>query len=128
MLLKKTAELLKPKEIQALLLASEILADEPILTDKISRVLSISTDEVHKALAELIKFIYLSAYYEMSLTPSPKVDLVWHEFILFTRTYAQFCQKHFQRFIHHQPDDDVNNNNINQILGHILCSTIVCLI
>lgn len=35
--------------------------------------------------------------------PSQAVDTAWHEFILFTRQYEQFCRKSFGRFLHHTP-------------------------
>ena len=35
--------------------------------------------------------------------PSQAVDDAWHEFILFTRQYAQFCRSAFGRFLHHTP-------------------------
>ncbi len=35
--------------------------------------------------------------------PSQAVDVVWHEFILFTRAYSDFCQKSFGHFLHHTP-------------------------
>jgi hypothetical protein len=35
--------------------------------------------------------------------PSKLVDEAWHEFLLFTREYAEFCQRAFGRFLHHQP-------------------------
>jgi len=35
--------------------------------------------------------------------PSQGVDDVWHEFILFTRTYRTFCDQAFGRFLHHTP-------------------------
>jgi hypothetical protein len=34
---------------------------------------------------------------------SKVVDSVWHQFILFTREYADFCNSHLGRFLHHQP-------------------------
>lgn len=37
---------------------------------------------------------------------SQDVDNLWHTFILFTHEYAAFCQKHFNRFIHHMPETD----------------------
>ncbi len=40
------------------------------------------------------------------LSPSPKVDIGWHTFILYTRPYAQFCDQLAGHFIHHVPDDD----------------------
>ncbi len=33
--------------------------------------------------------------------PSQAVDTVWHEFILFTKKYDQFCHDTFGRFLHH---------------------------
>ncbi len=35
--------------------------------------------------------------------PSQVVDEAWHEFILFTRQYQQFCARGLGRFLHHTP-------------------------
>jgi hypothetical protein len=35
--------------------------------------------------------------------PSQVADDLWHEFILYTRNYAAFCQGAFGRFMHHTP-------------------------
>jgi hypothetical protein len=35
--------------------------------------------------------------------PSQVVDVAWHEFILFTREYSQFCSKALGHFLHHTP-------------------------
>jgi hypothetical protein len=35
--------------------------------------------------------------------PSQVVDDLWHEFILYTRHYEQFCGRAFGRFLHHTP-------------------------
>ncbi len=37
---------------------------------------------------------------------SKEVDAYWHQFILFTRSYFDFCMTTFGRFIHHQPNTD----------------------
>ena len=39
----------------------------------------------------------------MVAMPSQAVDDAWHEFILFTRQYEQFCHRAFGRFLHHTP-------------------------
>ncbi|HYO28145.1 MAG TPA: hypothetical protein VER68_07710 [Azonexus sp.] len=39
----------------------------------------------------------------MVAMPSQVVDDAWHEFILFTRQYDQFCRNAFGRFLHHTP-------------------------
>jgi hypothetical protein len=35
--------------------------------------------------------------------PSHAVDKAWHEFILITKNYADFCEKAFGKFLHHTP-------------------------
>ncbi len=35
--------------------------------------------------------------------PSQAVDVMWHEFILFTKQYREFCQTAFKRFLDHTP-------------------------
>jgi hypothetical protein len=35
--------------------------------------------------------------------PSQVVDVAWHEFILFTRNYQNFCDRALGRFLHHTP-------------------------
>ncbi len=35
--------------------------------------------------------------------PSQVADDLWHEFILYTRNYARFCDRAFGRFLHHTP-------------------------
>jgi hypothetical protein len=35
--------------------------------------------------------------------PSQVADDLWHEFILYTKNYQQFCQQAFGRFLHHAP-------------------------
>ncbi len=39
----------------------------------------------------------------MVAMPSQVVDVAWHEFILFTRQYQQFCNAALGRFLHHTP-------------------------
>ncbi len=39
----------------------------------------------------------------MVAMPSQAVDDAWHEFILFTRQYARFCDRGLGRFLHHTP-------------------------
>src|SRR5687767_1510535 len=36
--------------------------------------------------------------------PSRVVDDAWHEFILMTRLYHEFCDKAFGRYLHHTPN------------------------
>jgi hypothetical protein len=33
------------------------------------------------------------------------IDVMWHQFILFTREYQKFCTRGFGCFIHHEPEE-----------------------
>lgn len=45
----------------------------------------------------------LAAKGEFVSMPSKVVDDLWHEFILFTQHYDEFCKKAFGKFLHHTP-------------------------
>ncbi|MBL8564486.1 MAG: hypothetical protein JNM89_02075 [Hyphomicrobiaceae bacterium] len=46
---------------------------------------------------------YLKGGFRYVSMPSQAVDDLWHEFILYTRSYDEFCRKAFGRFLHHTP-------------------------
>lgn len=46
--------------------------------------------------------------------PSKEVDEVWHNFILHTRLYREFCHEKFGKFIEHNPHLP---DNIDQVLA-----------
>lgn len=47
--------------------------------------------------------VYLKSGYRHVSMPSQVVDDLWHEFILYTKHYEQFCNKAFGRYMHHTP-------------------------
>lgn len=50
----------------------------------------------------------------MTAMPSQVVDIAWHEFILFTRGYEQFCKQAFGKFLHHTPAEAMANAGFAQ--------------
>lgn len=85
-------------------LVASLLIDQPELNQKIRRALMCNAEDARRAMAEAIKFVWLAASNEDGkLTPSHRVDLVWHELILFTRAYHELCAQQFGKFVHHQP-------------------------
>lgn len=92
-------------------LAKEILEAAPLLRTKLARSLFCKPSECQTALEEVIKFMILAAENSTGpVTPSARVDVAWHEFILFTKTYFSFCQNTLGRMIHHEPSD---NHDLN---------------
>jgi hypothetical protein len=46
---------------------------------------------------------HLAARRQFVSMPSQITDDLWHEFILYTRNYEDFCRRAFGRFLHHTP-------------------------
>src|SRR5688572_14802468 len=46
---------------------------------------------------------YLKSGFAYVAMPSKVADDLWHEFILFTREYHDFCEQAFGRHLHHAP-------------------------
>lgn len=92
-------------------LARQILNANPLLGEKLARALFCKPSECRRGLEEVIKFMILAAENPNGpITPSARVDVAWHEFILFTRTYIGFCQDTFGKMIHHEPSDNHASN------------------
>ncbi|MDE1465610.1 glycine-rich domain-containing protein [Spartinivicinus poritis] len=64
------------------------------------------TDEhIHQVKKALCQYLIICAKARKKVVsmPSQVVDLAWHEFILFTKRYQEFCEKAFGYFLHHTP-------------------------
>ncbi|NRQ32082.1 hypothetical protein HII36_09555 [Nonomuraea sp. NN258] len=76
------------------------------LTARVSIEHDTPVEEAERIMDQALGFLYTCALNPgAALTPSPQVDLGWHQFILHTRDYAAFCEAVAGRFIHHTPDE-----------------------
>ncbi len=66
---------------------------------------------VLKALREYFSVCNIAKMKMVSM-PSKVVDIAWHEFILFTREYEEFCHQEFGRFLHHTPTEAMKSKSI----------------
>jgi hypothetical protein len=66
----------------------------------------LTADGIRTAEAATRQWFRLAAAHPRALMsmPSVVVDEVWHEFVLHTREYADFCDAAFGRFLHHEPE------------------------
>lgn len=82
-----------------------------------------------EALAELIKFFWLSDLHEKEKVTNSdeallftcmmheemrEIDDMWHTFLLFTKEYQEFCWSYFGYFIHHAPFTEDNKRIVNE--------------
>lgn len=75
---------------------------ERLLSDRV-----LVPDEVEEAIFECRRFLALVYLTEVKFGElgaiSEPIDAVWHQFILFTRLYSEFCAKVFGGYVHHLP-------------------------
>lgn len=72
--------------------------------ERIVRKKLLSEDIVDEAIAEYKRYMTMNARTSDRLTMfSEPIDEVWHQHILFTRDYANFCEKAVGHFVHHDP-------------------------
>ncbi|MEO5567236.1 MAG: hypothetical protein ABIR92_02005 [Gemmatimonadaceae bacterium] len=57
-----------------------------------------------RAIAEYRRFVYLGNVGHRNVTPSKVIDQVWHQHILFSRAYREFCRDIIGREFDHHPE------------------------
>ena len=122
-----TRPIAHPRDIDAARVAQRILDENPILREKIAAATGLkgaveganegaSVDEV---LTEVVRFLQLIGTFGQTFTPSHPVDLAWHEFILCTKAYTDYCRDTFGRYVHHHPGggDEENRSRFRKTLS-----------
>lgn len=72
--------------------------------EKLSRKLNWDYNFAQKAIWEYKKFVYLGVISDFSVTPSKIIDQVWHEHILFSSGYRDFCRDIINYNFDHNPE------------------------
>lgn len=78
----------------------------PGIKDKLmNRYPDLTDEQIALVFQGLRDYFYICNKADGSMVsmPSRIVDEAWHEFILYTREYASFCLRAFNRFLHHTP-------------------------
>lgn len=57
-----------------------------------------------RAIEEYKKFVYLGVISDFIVTPSKYIDLIWHEHLLFSKAYREFCNDVIEYQFDHQPE------------------------
>ncbi len=75
-----------------------------------------SNTDIAKVIEGLREFFHLSLLANGRLVsmPSKAVDVAWHELILFTKLYQDFCHAALGRFLHHTPAEAMRTPTLAQ--------------
>jgi hypothetical protein len=79
-------------------------ASTKAFADKIARKHRWNSKFTLAAIGEYKKFIYLGVISDFYVTPSKVIDVIWHEHILFSKAYRDFCIEVIQYEFHHYPE------------------------
>lgn len=83
--------------------------NEPAIIDGFMKRYDVSEQEAKDIFHETKKWLWVAAEAaeeDMNLAidkPLQVIDEMWHNFILYTRSYHKYCMDKFKRFIHHEP-------------------------
>ena len=73
-----------------------------LLVPRLERVYGYSWAEASDLVREAKRMLYLRVASGQPVNPSMKVDDAWHEMLMFTEFYQEFCA-FIGQFIHHKP-------------------------
>jgi len=76
--------------------------------DAFTAAYNVSREEAEDIFREMLRFLWFcqnsdQEYLRLIDTPILIIDEMWHTFILFTKSYRDFCIAYFGRFVHHGP-------------------------
>jgi hypothetical protein len=78
------------------------------VSERLARKGAVAPHLIVAAVTEFKKYMALAALgYANIAMLSREVDEVWHNFILFTREYAEFCETNCGGMVHHRPNTSV---------------------
>jgi len=74
-----------------------------------------SLDDAKRLERELKRYLTLCALdLDKGYAMAGPVDGLWHTFLLFTRLYTRFCDQVAGRFLHHEPGDIENEDELGR--------------
>ncbi|MCI0688957.1 MAG: hypothetical protein L0Y54_17260 [Sporichthyaceae bacterium] len=80
------------------------------LVDRIMHEEELDRSLAERIMNEALGFLRLVAQDpSQAYAPSSLVDIGWHTLVLYTREYAALCHRVAGRFIHHEPDDELDH-------------------
>jgi hypothetical protein len=85
-----------------------------LLINRFCREHNTTEEEARERFEETKKFLILCANKHGSqYSPSKEIDVMWHEFILHTKTYSDFCSS-LGKFVHHVPSEGSQPSNYDK--------------
>lgn len=96
--------------------------NETVIIEGFMERYNVTYDEALDIFIETKKWLWLAS--KVDITDAPLfidkplliIDEMWHNFILHTKQYYNFCVQHFKKFIHHEPTPPKVKREQHQVL------------
>ena len=75
----------------------------PEMIERLRQKRDMSQEEAERLFEDTLLFLLLCTITRKPISPSPKIDIGWHEFLMYSRDYQNFCREYLGRFVHHTP-------------------------
>ena len=90
-------------------IAAVLAYEAPFVIERLVKNGSVDSEQDGLALFDAVKRYMIIAASDRKVSwsmYSMRVDEAWHQFILFTRAYATFCDRFFGRYVSHVPSNE----------------------
>jgi len=71
--------------------------------ERIAKDENVSLEEATQLFKDTLMFLYMAATSSAVSVPTVAIDVGWHAFLMFTKDYADYCEKYLGKFVHHRP-------------------------
>lgn len=110
-----TAQAMQKSDVVAGMLASVMAYEHPELVQRFKHKLEMSDADAEQLFVDTKRYLYLCAISGKPLAPPAAIDQGWHEFLMYTKDYQEFCLKHLGKFVHHTPNPVLHPHEVLRI-------------
>ncbi|RYZ66802.1 MAG: hypothetical protein EOP09_12125 [Proteobacteria bacterium] len=75
----------------------------PDIVARISNVLNLEVERAQLLFEDVKRFLKLCSVTDRDMEATNIIDDGWHEFLLFSKEYQDFCAEYLGGFVHHRP-------------------------
>lgn len=83
----------------------------PFVVRKFAERYGVPIEQASRQFEEVKKFLLICALTTECCSPTKLLDDIWHEFIIHTKAYQDYCERYIGKFIHHRPTDGSFNGS-----------------
>ena len=76
-----------------------------LVRERLVKKIGLTEEKAQTAEVHFLRFVLLTEVADGPISPTSLGDDYWHEFLMFTRTYRSWCQRHFGQVIDHEPGE-----------------------